>query len=193
MGKWVGGRMQIPHAHDQRMHPRRHAVAPDLAILMLLMKLAHPTRYRPTMEMYFGQDKTRLSRFLNKALDHVFRMFAHTLAFDDHRLHDEIPYMAQCIAEKIGVDPDPFRVWGFVDGTFRRIARPGEGYYVGGRGWTVLTFSFHCDPTYTIVVLSPLTNATQGSTRPMHRHIRRGVPLARGAAVAGRARPRIYL
>ena len=142
--RWVrggfGGQIQTPRAHDERIPPpppNRHKVEPALAILMLLMRLASPVRLRPTMEKEFLDDQTRISRFVDKALTHVFHRLAYTLAFDQRRLHNDIPYMARRIAATIGVDPDLFRVWGFVDGTFRRIARPSEGYVDGGgvQGW----------------------------------------------------------
>ncbi len=92
---------------------------------MLLAKLSYPRALRPDMEHWFLQDKTRLSRFIRAAMNHVFDRLSYTLAFDYRRLHRDIPQMAYSMAEAIGVPhPEHFRVWGLIDGVFRRIARP---------------------------------------------------------------------
>lgn len=94
---------------------------------MLLAKLSSPRTLRPDMEHWFLQDKTRLSRFINCAIQHIFTTFAYTLAFDTVRLHRDIPWMARQLALNIGwLDPDNFRVWGFIDGTFRKCLRPSQ-------------------------------------------------------------------
>jgi hypothetical protein len=77
------------------------------------------------MENWFRQDKSRISRFISLALNHVYRTLAYTLAFDTHYLHDKIPYFAEQVGTAIGApQPEDFRVWGFVDGVFRRFLRP---------------------------------------------------------------------
>lgn len=92
---------------------------------MLLAKLSYPRALRPDMEHWFLQDKTRISRFINAAMEHVFDKLAYTLTFDTRRLHRDIPQMAHMMAEAVGVpNPDKFRVWGLTDGVFRPIARP---------------------------------------------------------------------
>ena len=98
---------------------------------MLLAKLSYPRTLRPDMEHWFLQDKTRISRFINAAMDHVFKKLSHTLAFDYRRLHRDIPQMAYNMGEAVGVpNPADFRVWGLIDGVFRRIARPKRRYAV---------------------------------------------------------------
>lgn len=98
---------------------------------MLLAKLSYPRALRPDMEHWFLQDKTRISRFIRAAINHVFDRLAYTLAFDYRRLHRDIPHMAYNMGVAIGVPrPDLFRVWGLIDGVFRRIARPKYRYVV---------------------------------------------------------------
>lgn len=100
-----------------------------LAVLMLLAKLSFPRSLRPDMEHWFLQDKTRISRFIRAAMDHIFDRLFYTLAFDYRRLHRDIPQMAHQMAEAIGIpQPHLFRVWGLIDGVFRRIARPKYRY-----------------------------------------------------------------
>lgn len=107
-----------------RAHPR-HVCEGELAILMLLAKLSFPRALRPDMEHWFLQDKTRLSRFIRRAMEHVFTHLAYTLSFDKRRLHRDIPQMAYAMGEAIGVpNPGDFRVWGLVDGVFRKMSRP---------------------------------------------------------------------
>lgn len=84
---------------------------------------------RPDMERWFMFDESRISRYLKEALEHVFKQLAFTLSFDKQRLNRDIPYMAYQMGKAIGVPrPSKFRVWGLVDGVFRRIARPSRGY-----------------------------------------------------------------
>jgi len=122
--------------------PHRHRCEAQLAILMLLAKLSHPRALRPDMEQLFKQDQTRISRFIALALNHVYRVLAYTLAFDTQYLQEQIPFFAKQIG--IAVDaprPENFRVWGFIDGVFRRFLRPSanqesvyNGHY-GGHGF----------------------------------------------------------
>jgi hypothetical protein len=68
------------------------------------------------MEHWFLQDKKRLSRFINCAIQHMITTFAYTLAFDTVRLHRDIPWMARQFAVNIGLpDPDNSLVWAGVD------------------------------------------------------------------------------
>lgn len=104
----------------------RHLVEAPLAILMLLAKLSNPRTLRPDMEHWF-QDKTRLSRFINCAIQHIFTTFSYTLAFDTVRIHRDIPWMARQFAVNIGLpDPDNSLVWALIDGTFRKCLGPSE-------------------------------------------------------------------
>ena len=51
-----------------------------LAVLMLLARLSGPRSVSPDLEIIFKQDKSRISRFINKALGHLFRNFAYTFS-----------------------------------------------------------------------------------------------------------------
>jgi hypothetical protein len=111
-------------------------------VLMLLAKLSAARPLRPDMEMLFEQDQTRISRFIRCAMIHIYMKFAYTLSFDTNRLRSQLRDMAYAIGESIGVDDvHGLRIWGFVDGTFRKCARPKDrqdtlynGHY-GGHGF----------------------------------------------------------
>ncbi len=104
-----------------------HVCEATLAVLMLLARLSGPRSVSPDLEIIFKQDKSRISRFINKALGHLFRNFAYTFSFNTRRLRRDVPFFAHVVARKFGADdPASFRVWGFIDGTFRHIARPGR-------------------------------------------------------------------
>lgn len=102
-----------------------HVCESTLAVLMLLARLSAPRSLSPDLEIIFKQDQSRISRFIIKAQEHLFNTFAYTFVFDTRRLRPDIPYFAYQVGRKFGADDSlAFRVWGFLDGTFRRIARP---------------------------------------------------------------------
>ena len=68
---------------------------------MLLAKLSHPRSLRPDMENWFKQDKSRISRFIALALNHVYRLLAYTLAFDTQYLHEHVPFFAKQIEKPL--------------------------------------------------------------------------------------------
>lgn len=106
-----------------------HVCEATLAVLMLLARLSSPRSLAPDLEMIFMQDKSRISRFIIAAQNHLFHNFAYTFAFDTRRLRAKVPYYAFQVGRKFGADdPHLFRVWGFLDGTFRHIARPRTSY-----------------------------------------------------------------
>ncbi len=77
------------------------------------------------MERWFGQDKSRISRFSRAAMVHLFRTFNYTLSFQNDRLQPLIPLYAMKMALAIGVPvPERHRVWGLVDGVYRYCLPP---------------------------------------------------------------------
>lgn len=92
---------------------------------MLLARLSAPRPLRPDMERWFGQDKSRISRFSRSAMLYIFHSFNYTLSFDYDRLRPLLPLYALRMAYAIGVpNPDLHRVFGFVDGVFRHCLPP---------------------------------------------------------------------
>jgi hypothetical protein len=102
-----------------------HVCEAKLAVLMLLARLSSPRPQCPDLEIIFKQHKSRISRFITAAMTHIFEKFAYTFAFDTGRMKADIPYFAYLVGRKFGAeDPARFLVWGFLDGTFRHVARP---------------------------------------------------------------------
>ena len=92
---------------------------------MLLARLSAPRPLQPDMERWFGQDKSRISKFSRAALFHLFRSFNYTLSFDYDRLRPLVPVYALKMAMAIGVPViDNHRVWGLVDGVYRYCNPP---------------------------------------------------------------------
>lgn len=94
---------------------------------MLLARLSAPRPLRPNMERWFGQDKSRISRFSRAAMIYIFQ---YTLSFDYDRLRPLLPLYAMKMALAVGVPrPELNRVFGFVDGVYRYCLPP-KGEYV---------------------------------------------------------------
>lgn len=117
-----------------------HSCEGELALLMLLAKMSSPRPLCPDMEMIFLQDESRISRFINAAMTHIYSRFAYTFAFDTRRLRANVDYYASLVGRKFGVpNPEAFHVWGFIDGVFRHFGRPTAGQesvYNGAWSWT---------------------------------------------------------
>lgn len=116
----------VPHLYlPPTFEDGGHVCESTLAVLMLLARLSSPRPMAPDMEMIFNQDQSRMSRFILMAQVHLFNTFAYTFAFNTRQLRRKVPYFAYQVGRKFGAtDPSRFLVWGFLDGTFRRVARP---------------------------------------------------------------------
>lgn len=166
----------VPHLYlPATFEDGGHVCESTLAVLMLLSRMSAPRSLSPDLEIIFKQDKSRISRFMLKAQDHLFNTFAYTLAFDTRRLRRDVPYFAYKVGRKFGAqEPHGFRVWGFLDGTFRRIARPGtdqESLYSGGltalcSSFASIEFWFAC-PTPPVPHPPQQHPTQQGTTRAM--------------------------
>ena len=105
-----------------------HVCEATLAVLMMLARLSSPRSLAPDLEIIFKQDKSRISRSITAAQAHLFSNFAYTFSFNTRRLRRNVPYFAHQVGLKFGAgDAGCFRVWGFLDGTFRHVARPRRG------------------------------------------------------------------
>lgn len=110
-----------------------HSCDAGLAVLMLLSKLSAPRSVSPDLERLYRQGKDRISRFISAALEHVFRVCAHTFVFDTRRLKPKIPFYSYKVATVLGVtDVARFDVAFFVDGVFNPFGKPTHGYVANG-------------------------------------------------------------
>jgi hypothetical protein len=120
---------------------------------MLLARLSSPRVLGTDLTLLFGQHGSRISRFVNKMLVHLYVNFRHLLGFDKQRLQANLVPYSRAVGLALGMDADHVHLckcWGFVDGTFRRVCRPEErqdllynGHY-GGHGFKYLIISSPC-------------------------------------------------
>ena len=99
-------------------------VDPLEALCILLKRLAFPCRYSDMIPR-FGRSVPDLCLIFNKALDKVHSDFGHLLtSFDQQWLSRQ---NLKEFADAIHAKGAPLDVcWGFIDGTLRQVARPGE-------------------------------------------------------------------
>ncbi|QRV83926.1 DDE superfamily endonuclease [Ceratobasidium sp. AG-Ba] len=116
------------------------------ALPMLLRRLAYPARYHDIFRS-FGWEKSRFSRVTRTLAAYLYRRWAHILYFDPHRLnHKKLAEFAQVVYKKGAALKT---VWGFVDGTLRRTARPVRNQRILYNGWKrIHALKFHsvCTP-----------------------------------------------
>jgi nuclease HARBI1 len=93
--------------------------------MMLIMKMSQARVFSPDLERFFIQSTARLSLFYRAALFHIEENFGHLLEIDREYVKENLPRFAEAIGDIMGMaEPHKCRCWGFIDGTFRPIARP---------------------------------------------------------------------
>jgi nuclease HARBI1 len=93
----------------------------ETLLLMVLFRMSRPRRLRKEMESFFGYNKSKIScgiRYMVDAWHSVAVKYLDNPQIFQHRM---LPYYAQLIFEKSGLVKT---VWGFIDGTLRKICRP---------------------------------------------------------------------
>ncbi|KAF7312656.1 hypothetical protein MIND_00279800 [Mycena indigotica] len=102
------------------------------ALCMLLARLTHRSRLND-IEMQFGWERSRFSRFTRLMASTIYSRWKHVLRFDPNRLtREKLAYFGTVIHNK-GAPTD--QVVGFIDGTIRRIARPVRNQRLVYNGW----------------------------------------------------------
>lgn len=96
--------------------------SPGFALCLLLCKLSWP---RPLFELteYFGRSETYLSIVLNDVLEHLGRRYDPMLSWHPMLTYNRIRLYARTVKRLAG-HAGRSTVWAFLDGTFRRTARP---------------------------------------------------------------------
>lgn len=103
----------------------RHVCEGRLAFMVLLIKMSQARLFSPDLERFFVQSTARLSLFYRAALFHIEENCGHLLDIDREYVKGNLPRFAEAIGDILGMaEPDKSRCWGFIDGTFRPIARP---------------------------------------------------------------------
>ncbi|KIO20073.1 hypothetical protein M407DRAFT_81945, partial [Tulasnella calospora MUT 4182] len=102
------------------------------ALAMLLRHLAYPAR-RVDVELMFGWERSRFSRICNTTASFIYHRWRHLLRFDPTRLTPKkLQEYATAISTKCGFEVP---VWGFIDGTLRKVARPIQNQRILYNGW----------------------------------------------------------
>lgn len=134
--------LQIPDAYIYASHG--HKCWAPLALLMLFARLAWPRALKTDLALLFQQDGTRICRFVNKMMEHIYTRFDYTLTCDKQRLRAHLGIFGEAVGRILGFPPHlrhHCKCWAFVDGTFRYTCRPEwrqdvlyNGHY-GGHGF----------------------------------------------------------
>ena len=93
----------------------------ETGILLVLFRLSRPRRLRPDIEKYFGMRRSHLSALISTMMEALYNVALPYLS--SAAVHaNRIPYYADCVANKCGHLVT--NVWGFIDGTLRKIGHP---------------------------------------------------------------------
>ena len=98
----------------------RYRVPFETGILLLLYRLARPHTLHCDMEGFFGMRKSHISAAIRTFVD-VLYLFAYRFLNDPSIYKPRMPVYASLIEAKIGIVNN---IWGFIDGTLRKICRP---------------------------------------------------------------------
>jgi hypothetical protein len=109
----------------------RYNPHPMTAFCLLLYRLSYPRRLADQQRI-FGRSRAWLSSVFNDIIQHLVVRYRHLLFWDQSRLNlPKLQEYASVIESVCGIP----RIWAFVDGTIRLIARPGivsqQPFYLG--------------------------------------------------------------
>ena len=114
--------LQIP---GQFTCPQRSVVPGMEGLCMLLKRLAYPCRYSDMMPRFGGRQVPVLSMAVNTVLDHIYDLHHHKITEWNPTILN--PAALQTYADRIHEMGAPLEnCFGFIDGTVRAIARPGQ-------------------------------------------------------------------
>ena len=97
----------------------RYSVGGVEGLLILLHRMNHPVRLMDTARE-FGCGESKISEVVHFMLKFLYDRFHKKLFFDEERIPASLMYYSAAV----GASSPLKTVWGFIDGTFRRIARP---------------------------------------------------------------------
>ena len=99
---------------------QRYTVPFETGMLVLFYRMAHTTRIRPEMELFFGMRRRHIACIL-ETFSNALYLLALTYLSNPLLLANRFPLYAEKIYEKCGLLD---RIWGFIDGTVRQTCRP---------------------------------------------------------------------
>lgn len=114
---------------------RRYQPSHELALAILLARLAYPGRHLDRLD-FFGRSRSFLSSVFNDVVTHIRHRFGALMGWDDDRLTMQ---QLRRYCEAIGEDV----VWGFIDGTAIHMSRPTgeqELFYSGHKHYHAFKF-----------------------------------------------------
>jgi len=127
------------------VYRERRNPTPEFAICLLLCKLSHP---RPLFELStrFGRSPSYLSVVLNDVLEHLRNRYTSILQWHPSLTYNRVRRYARAV-KRSGNMRGRSVIWGFIDGTFRRLARPEKRQHFWysaykkshGMGWLAIT------------------------------------------------------
>jgi len=109
------------HIPDRFQRENRGYVSGEEAFLIMLMRFVYPGRWCQHMET-FGGSAGFLSETFYLVLEHIHSNESERLLGDLSRYSPLFPMWADAIATKRG--EHSANVWGFIDGTLRKMCRP---------------------------------------------------------------------
>ena len=106
------------------------------AFCIMLQRLAYTTRLS-VLSMYYGRSPGVLSRIINRMYEVIYAQLHPLLHWDHRRLTvDKLKEYAQTIFENGGEQVRVAEgIFGFIDGTVRKIARPTFNQEIFYSGW----------------------------------------------------------
>jgi hypothetical protein len=95
----------------------------ETGFLIVLYRMSYPRRVRPDMEKFFSMQKSKLSAISNTFLTAFYKVTRPYLS-NPALFFDRFHLYATAIKKKAKGRIGRLQVWGFIDGTIRRICRP---------------------------------------------------------------------
>ena len=119
--------------------------SPEFAICLLLCKLSYPRSFFELSDR-FGRSPAYLSIVFNDTLEHLRKRYDSMLRFHPSLTYKRVKKYARAVKSMSGLRGSSM-IWGFIDGTFRRLARPGRYQHFWysaykkshGMGWLAVT------------------------------------------------------
>lgn len=113
----------------------------SFSLFFLFFRLSCPRFLRPDLQIFWGIDKTIISRICSGMLFFMDRRWGHLLHVNIPRLRRSLRAISFTIGQKMRMwNPEDCHCFGFIDGTFRPICRPIRDQvvvynrYYGGHG-----------------------------------------------------------
>ena len=118
---WPKMRLHLEGHFESIRCAYRYTVCYETSFLVLLYRYSRPRQLSPDMGHIFGMRRSKLSAIIqtfSSALYHVSMPYLSDLSI----WYQQMPYYSQLIKKKTGNVIDT--LWGFIDGTIRKTARP---------------------------------------------------------------------